>query len=122
LAEGLGRRAVTLCRELTKQFETVVTLAAADLPAWLAADPNRGRGEFVLVVHALERAAPADDALPAEVLKVLQALMAELPVKQAVGLAATITGAPRNALYDAALKLRDESGYETPTPERQPPG
>jgi 16S rRNA (cytidine1402-2'-O)-methyltransferase len=113
---------VTLCRELTKQFETVVTLPAAELPAWLAADPNHGRGEFVLVVHALERAAPTDDALPAEVLKVLQVLLAELPVKQAVGLAATITGAPRNALYEAALKLRDESVCETPTPERQPPG
>jgi 16S rRNA (cytidine1402-2'-O)-methyltransferase len=122
LAEHLGRRAMTLCRELTKQFETVVTLPAGELPAWLAADPNRGRGEFVLVVHALERAAPTDDALPAEVLKVLQVLLAELPVKQAVGLAATITGAPRNALYEAALKLRDESGRETPTPERQPPG
>ena len=122
LAEHLGRRPVTLCRELTKQFETVVTLPAGELPAWLAADPNRGRGEFVLVVHALARAAPTDDALPAEVLKVLQALMAELPVKQAVGLAATITGAPRNALYEAALKLRDESVCETPTPERQPPG
>jgi 16S rRNA (cytidine1402-2'-O)-methyltransferase len=122
LGEHLGRRTVTLCRELTKQFETVVTLPAGELPAWLAADPNRGRGEFVLVVHALERAAPTDDALPAEVLKVLQVLLAELPVKQAVGLAATITGAPRNALYEAALKLRDESGRETPTPERQPPG
>jgi 16S rRNA (cytidine1402-2'-O)-methyltransferase len=122
LAEGLDWRVVTLCRELTKQFETVVTLPAAELPAWLAADPNHGRGEFVLVVHALERAAPTDDALPAEVLKVLQVLLAELPVKQAVGLAATITGAPRNALYEAALKLRDESVCETPTPERQPPG
>jgi 16S rRNA (cytidine1402-2'-O)-methyltransferase len=109
LAEGLAARAVTLCRELTKQFETVVTLPAADLPAWLAADPNRARGEFVLVVHALAPAAPSDAALPADVLKVLQALLVELPVKQAVALAATITGAPRNALYAAALALRDEA-------------
>jgi len=122
LAEHLGRRAVTLCRELTKQFETVVTLPAAELPAWLAADPNRGRGEFVLVVHTLAPVTAADDALPDDTLRVLQVLLAELPVKQAVGLAATLTGQARNALYEAALKLRDESVCETPTPERQPPG
>jgi 16S rRNA (cytidine1402-2'-O)-methyltransferase len=109
LAENLDSREVTLCRELTKQFETVVTLPAADLPAWLAADPHRARGEFVLVVHALAPEAAADEGLPGEVMKVLRALLAELPVKQAVSLAATITGAPRNALYDAALAIRNES-------------
>ncbi len=109
LAENLDSRQVTLCRELTKQFETVVTLPAADLPAWLAADPHRARGEFVLVVHALAPEAADDEGLPGEVMKVLRALLAELPVKQAVSLAATITGAPRNALYDAALAMRNES-------------
>lgn len=109
LADGLAGRDVTLCRELTKQFETVVTLPAADLPAWLAADPHRARGEFVLVVHALAPEAADDEGLPGEVMKVLRALLAELPVKQAVSLAATITGAPRNALYDAALAMRNES-------------
>ncbi|MGI9153331.1 MAG: 16S rRNA (cytidine(1402)-2'-O)-methyltransferase [Rubrivivax sp.] len=111
LAEQLGRRAVTLCRELTKQFESVVTLPAAELPAWLAEDPNRGRGEFVLVVHSLVPTTATDTALPDDTLKVLQVLLAELPVKQAVGLAATLTGAARNALYAAALSLRKQ---ETP--------
>jgi len=109
LADSLPGRDVTLCRELTKQFETVATLPAADLPAWLAADPHRARGEFVLVVHALAPEADRDEGLPGEVMKVLRALLAELPVKQAVSLAATITGAPRNALYDAALAMRNES-------------
>ena len=109
LADSLPGRDVTLCRELTKQFETVATLPAADLPAWLAADPHRARGEFVLVVHALAPEAADDDDLPGEVMKVLRALLAELPVKQAVSLAATITGAPRNALYDTALAMRNES-------------
>lgn len=109
LADSLPGRDVTLCRELTKQFETVATLPAADLPAWLAADPHRARGEFVLVVHALAPEVADDEGLPGEVMKVLRALLAELPVKQAVSLAATITGAPRNALYDAALAMRNES-------------
>ena len=41
LAALLPQRPLTLCRELTKQFETVHTLPAAELPAWLAADANR---------------------------------------------------------------------------------
>jgi len=102
-ADAPGRR-VTLCRELSKQFETIVTLAAADLPGWLAADANRQRGEFVLVLHALPAAAP--DALPAAALRTLAVLMRELPLKQAVALASEISGAPRNALYEHALALR----------------
>jgi 16S rRNA (cytidine1402-2'-O)-methyltransferase len=102
-ADAPGRR-VTLCRELSKQFETIVTLAAADLPGWLAADANRERGEFVLVLHALPAAAP--DALPAAALRTLAVLLRELPLKQAVALASEISGAPRNALYEHALATR----------------
>ncbi|MBK1612641.1 16S rRNA (cytidine(1402)-2'-O)-methyltransferase [Rubrivivax gelatinosus] len=104
LAEGAPERRVTLCRELTKQFETVATMAAAELPGWLAADANRVRGEFVLVLHAL--ATVAEEALPAAALHALEVLMRELPLKQAVALAAEISGAPRNALYQEALARR----------------
>ncbi|WP_088279709.1 16S rRNA (cytidine(1402)-2'-O)-methyltransferase [Ideonella sp. A 288] len=107
LAEAAPTRRLTLCRELTKQFETVATMAAADAPAWLAADANRQRGEFVLVLHAQARAAPSADALPPEAERTLALLLAELPLKQAVALACGITGTPRNALYERALALRD---------------
>jgi 16S rRNA (cytidine1402-2'-O)-methyltransferase len=105
LAERCGGRAVTLCRELTKQFETVATLPASALPAWLAADVNRLRGEFVLVVHAVAAAASTDTTARHDI--VLQTLLAELPLKQAVSLAASLTGAARNALYARALALKD---------------
>jgi 16S rRNA (cytidine1402-2'-O)-methyltransferase len=105
LATECGARRVTLCRELTKQFETVVTLAASDLPAWLAADSHRERGEFVLVLHALPATAHDEQADTASD-SVLLALMAELPLKQAVSLAATLTQAPRNSLYARALVLK----------------
>ncbi|HEY1131971.1 MAG TPA: 16S rRNA (cytidine(1402)-2'-O)-methyltransferase [Roseateles sp.] len=106
LAELAPARRVTVCRELTKQFETVHTAEAATLPAWLAEDALRQRGEFVLVLHAHVPAAAADDELPAEALRVLALLAADLPLKQAVALAAQISGAPRNRLYDAGLKLK----------------
>jgi 16S rRNA (cytidine1402-2'-O)-methyltransferase len=105
LAEACGARTLTVCRELTKQFETVHTLPANELPGWLAADGNRTRGEFVLVLHAL--AAVADDNPAAAFDATLRTLLAALPLKQAVGLAAELTGAPRNALYERALALKN---------------
>jgi 16S rRNA (cytidine1402-2'-O)-methyltransferase len=106
LAELAPARTVTVCRELSKQFEDIATQAAAGLPAWLAADPNRGRGEFVLVLHALPPAAEQEGALPEPALRTLRVLLRELPLKQAVSLAAELSGAPRNALYQRALEER----------------
>jgi 16S rRNA (cytidine1402-2'-O)-methyltransferase len=100
----LGERVVTIGRELTKQFEEIANVKAQDLPAWLAEKPNRLRGEFVLVLHPASAVQqPQDD------LRVLKLLLPELPLKTAVKLAAEITGASRNALYEAALALKNEA-------------
>jgi 16S rRNA (cytidine1402-2'-O)-methyltransferase len=106
LASAAPTRLVTLCRELTKQFETIITTAAAALPAWLAADKNRERGEFVLVLHALPAAITDASALPAASLHTLKVLMRELPLKQAVALTAELTGLAKNTLYERALLER----------------
>ena len=106
LAAAAPQRRVTLCRELTKQFETIVTRPALELPAWQAEDPNRERGEFVLVLHALPPPPAGDEALPATTLHTLRVLLRDLPLKQAVALAAEISGAPRNLLYARALAER----------------
>ncbi len=108
LAAAAPQRQVTLCRELTKQFETVVTLPAAQLPGWLGADDHRRRGEFVLVLHAPLPPASAggENALPPAAEAMLRVLLRELPLKQAVALAAEIGGTPRNELYAAALRLK----------------
>ena len=70
-----------------------------------AADPNRQRGEFVLIVTGAQ--AEKRDGLPAEAERVLRLLLAELPLKQSAALAAAITGARKNKLYERALALRD---------------
>ena len=102
----LGSRKVTVGRELTKQFEEVATVDASEFSAWLAADANRLRGEFALVIHpAAAAASTADD-------RVLSLLLEQLPLKSAVKLAADITGEPRNALYERALLLKQGSGSE----------
>ena len=109
LAQAAPQRRLTVCRELTKQFEAVTTLQAEAAPAWLAADANRLRGEFVLVLHAPAALVPTDQALPAHAEHALVVLMDALPLKQAVALAAAITGVARNALYEQAL-LRKAGG------------
>lgn len=102
---ALGGRTITLARELTKQFESIVTLPAAELPAWLQAVPERSKGEFVLVLHPVAAAAEAEE-LDAHAERVLRLLLAELPTKTAVKLAAGITGAARNDLYERALQIK----------------
>jgi 16S rRNA (cytidine1402-2'-O)-methyltransferase len=104
LAGHCAGRQITLCRELTKQFETVVTLAAAQLPLWLATDANRTRGEFVLVVHAGTEAAARHVQTVHDT--ALRELLAALPLTRAVALASQLSGAPRNALYERALALK----------------
>ena len=98
-------RPAVLARELTKLFESIHSLPLGEAEAWLAADANRQRGEFVLLVSgAPER---PSDALDEGAERVLKALLDEgLPVKQAAKLAHAITGTAKNALYDLALRLR----------------
>jgi 16S rRNA (cytidine1402-2'-O)-methyltransferase len=71
--------------------------------AWFDVDPNRLKGEFVLIVKG---AAANGDADAEDAERVLKLLLAQLPLKQAVQLAADITGAKKNALYQRALELR----------------
>ena len=110
LAEVLGGgstpRLVTICRELTKQFEQVVTLPVDAFAPWLAGDANHRRGEFVLVLHAAPPQVVAEDALPADAERTLRVLLRELPLKQAAAIAAELCGLPRKRLYAQALAWR----------------
>jgi 16S rRNA (cytidine1402-2'-O)-methyltransferase len=112
LGASAQQRRVTVCRELTKQFESVVTMPAAQLSDWFAADANRLRGEFVLVVHAAPPRAAVAGALDDSAERLLTLLIEALPVKQAVAIAAKATGAPRNALYERAVALKRATGED----------
>jgi 16S rRNA (cytidine1402-2'-O)-methyltransferase len=107
-----GQRQITVCRELSKTFETIKSGTLEETVAWINADSDQQRGEFVLVVRG---AAPAEDAgTDTEALRILRLLMEELPLKQAASLTARITGLKKNELYQRALALRDAAGQ---TPE-----
>ncbi|RFA30315.1 16S rRNA (cytidine(1402)-2'-O)-methyltransferase [Alkalilimnicola ehrlichii] len=100
-----AEREVTVARELTKTYETVRQGALGEVEAWLASDPNQRRGEFVVIVAGCAGPAAQPEAVVAGD-DVLQALLEELPLKQATRLAARITGQPKNALYERALALK----------------
>jgi 16S rRNA (cytidine1402-2'-O)-methyltransferase len=103
LAAVLGERTLVIARELTKLYESIHSGPLGEAGAWLDGDPNRQRGEFVLVVSG---AAPACGSGDGE--RVLALLLGEgLPVKQAARIAAALSGEPKNALYAAALRLRE---------------
>lgn len=95
-------RELVVARELTKRFEQIVRLPLTDAVAWLQADSDRQRGEFVLILSG----PPPREGLDHESERVLQLLLAELPVKSAARLAADITGQSKNALYQRALALK----------------
>ncbi|SDI43398.1 16S rRNA (cytidine(1402)-2'-O)-methyltransferase [Pseudomonas panipatensis] len=105
LVFGEGRQAV-LARELTKTFETIKGLPLGELRDWVAADANQQRGECVLLLAGWQ--APEGEAVSAEALRVLDLLLAELPVKRAAALAAEITGVRKNLLYQVALERKAE--------------
>ena len=101
-------REIVIARELTKRFESLHRSSVVDAPAWIDADPDRQRGEFVLIIEAphatdaqlqAQAQAVSDDAL-------LVPLLAELPLAQAVRIAVAQSGAPKNRLYQRALALK----------------
>ncbi|WP_423357105.1 16S rRNA (cytidine(1402)-2'-O)-methyltransferase [Pseudomonas citronellolis] len=105
MAEVFGEaRQAVLARELTKTFETLKGLPLGELRDWVAADANQQRGECVLLLAGWE--APEEEGIDAESLRVLDLLLAELPVKRAAALAAEITGVRKNLLYQAALERK----------------
>lgn len=102
LAAQLGaKRQVVIARELTKLFEEIHVCDLGEARAWIEADANRQRGEFVLVVAG---AAPTGEREEAR--RVLEILLGELPASQAARLASAITGERKNSLYPLALALK----------------
>ncbi len=105
---GAARQGV-IARELSKLFETIHGDTLAGLGAWLRADPNQQKGEFVVLVHGItqESILETPDEPDAATQRVLRILLTELPVKQAATLAARISGAKKNTLYEFAVKLKN---------------
>lgn len=102
-----GERQVVLAREVTKLFETIHACRLDEASAWLQADSNQQRGEFVVLVSA----APPAIGISHATRQMLTVLLADLPLKQAVQLAAQISGDSRKELYQLALDMKNANRH-----------
>ena len=98
-----GERQIVFAREITKLFESIHGCSLGEALAWLHADTNNQRGEFVLLVSGAE---VRQEGLADETERMLGVLLRELPLKQAVQLAVQISGAGKNELYQRALEIK----------------
>jgi 16S rRNA (cytidine1402-2'-O)-methyltransferase len=102
-----GDRRLVVGRELTKTFETISVMPLRDADAWFAADSNRERGEFVLIVDAPPPSAHGgDENLPADAQRWLTALLEELPPARAARVVAAVAGIKREVVYAEALRQK----------------
>ena len=110
LQEAFGdEREIVLAREITKKFESIHRVKLGEAGAWLAADANNIRGEFVVIVANASISEPLEGKTPEdqELERTLAILLEALPLKQAVAIAVKITGEKKNKVYDLALTLKE---------------
>lgn len=94
---------MVLAKELTKTYENFIEGTPVDIKNWLLADAGHIKGEFVLIIPP--RSIPSEDQ---DNESLLQVLLKELPLKQAVSIASQLTQTKKNDLYEHALKLKNK--------------
>ncbi len=105
MAKILPEHDVTLCREMTKTFESFYRLKAKDAPAFLKADADRTKGEFVVAIGALKQ---ENSEIDPKVLSAIKELIKTSPVKTVANVISNLTGIKKNDLYNLALELKDK--------------
>ncbi|NIC04493.1 16S rRNA (cytidine(1402)-2'-O)-methyltransferase [Billgrantia bachuensis] len=107
IATVFGERRLVLARELTKSFETFLDGSASALLAWMEADPDQSRGEFVIMVAGAE-ARESTDIASLEADAIVKALLAEgVGVKQAAAVASRLLGGAKKEWYSRVQALKE---------------
>ena len=95
-------RYIVLAREITKTWETITGNTIKHLREWLLEDPNRTKGEMVLIVEGKPKSDNNDEISP-QAVKALELIAEELPLKKAAAIVAELYGYKKNALYQFGL-------------------
>ncbi|ORU91506.1 MAG: rRNA (cytidine-2'-O-)-methyltransferase [Cycloclasticus sp. symbiont of Bathymodiolus heckerae] len=99
---------ISIARELTKTYETIVTGSVEEVHQAVMSDSNMQRGEFVVLIEGFDKKQHKGDGLSEEGLAILKTLLTECSVKTAVKLAVQLTEQPKKVLYKAALELNSD--------------
>ena len=97
-------RYITVAREITKTFETILVGSVAEVLAVMESDSNQQRGEFVVLLEGYK--AQASEVIEPQVCQMLVRLMEELPIKRAAAVVADLTGVRKKDLYELGMKIR----------------
>ena len=95
-------RYIVLAREITKTWETIRGNTIKNLREWLLEDPNRTKGEMVLIVEGKPKS-DNNDEISSQAVKALELIAEELPLKKAAAIVAELYGYKKNALYQFGL-------------------
>lgn len=96
---------IVMAKEITKTFEKFLFAQIKDIIDWLEEDQNHSKGEFVIIIPAKEDKEKNKENI--EIERILQILLKELPVKQAVKIASSITESNKNDIYKMAVSLKN---------------
>ena len=96
-------RYIVLAREITKTWETITGNTIKNLREWLLEDPNRIKGEMVLIVEGKPKSDNNEEISP-QAVKALELITEELPLKKAAAIVAELYGYKKNALYQFGLE------------------
>ncbi len=106
LTDAFGpERRISLCRELTKLHEQILRMTLGEALAYYT--ENDPRGEYVLILEGAAEASEEALTLEDAVSLALERIASGASKKDAVREVSRKTGFPKNALYDAVLRMQD---------------
>ena len=106
LTDAFGpERRISLCRELTKLHEQILRMTLGEAFAYYT--ENDPRGEYVLILEGAAEASEEALTLEDAVSLALERIASGAFKKDAVREVSRETGFPKNALYDAVLRMQN---------------
>lgn len=106
LTDAFGpERRISLCRELTKLHEQILRMTLGEALAYYT--ENDPRGEYVLILEGAAEASEEALTLEDAVSLALERIASGASKKDAVREVSRETGFPKNALYDAVLRMQN---------------